>query len=121
MMSSCPPDTRPSSTASRSTGNAASLRPVEVTLAAAVGSRRVCCRNQDRIVTAAIQLVQTGGLELRNRHRDARIEPVTHIERGLQGLAVQGDLQLFDQCGDGPQRHADIVANTSSIRKSKRK
>ncbi len=38
-------------TASRSTGRAASLRPVEVTLAALVGSRRVCCRNQERIVT----------------------------------------------------------------------
>ncbi len=58
--------------------------------------------------------MQTFGFELAHSDRDAGIEPVPHIERGLQGLALQGDLQVFDQCGDGPQRHAHMLANTSS-------
>ncbi len=65
--------------------------------------------------------MQPFGFELAHRYRDAGIEPVPHIEGGLQGLALQGDLQVFDQCGDGPQRHAHMLANTSSRYNPKRK
>ncbi len=65
--------------------------------------------------------MQTFGLELAHRYRDAGVEPVPYIERGLQSLALQGDLQVFDQCGDGPQRHAHMLANTSSSSNRKRK
>ena len=70
---------------------------------------------------AAIGLVQTLGLKLRHRHRDTSVEPVTHLEGGLQRTAVQRDLQLFDQCSDGPQRHAGSLANTSSISNTRHK
>ncbi len=68
-----------------------------------------------------VQLMQSFRFELAHSYCDAGIEPVPHSERCLQGLALQGDLQVFDQCGDGPQRHAHMLANTSSSINRKRK